>query len=63
MKGLPNPSKFLPLPAKTVERLKELSQRVATLEGLIALRLFRVGCLDWWGHVLNRACMSFVQQI
>jgi uncharacterized protein YutE (UPF0331/DUF86 family)/predicted nucleotidyltransferase len=34
------PSKFLPLPAHTVERLKELPQRVATLEGLVALWLF-----------------------
>ena len=29
------PSKFLPLPAHTVERLKALPQRVAPLEGLM----------------------------
>jgi len=34
------PSKFLPLPAHTVERLKDLPQRVATLEGLSAFWLF-----------------------
>ena len=42
------PSKFLPLPAHTVERLKELPQRVATLEGLIALWLFGSFARDAW---------------
>src|SRR6266704_6050415 len=42
------PSKFLPLPANTVERLKELPQRVATLEGLIALWLFGSFARDAW---------------
>jgi uncharacterized protein YutE (UPF0331/DUF86 family)/predicted nucleotidyltransferase len=41
-------SKFLPLPANTVERLKELPQRVATLEGLIALWLFGSLARDAW---------------
>ena len=42
------PSKFLPLPAHTVARLKELPQRVATLEGLIALWLFGSFARDAW---------------
>ena len=42
------PSKFLPLPANTVERLKKLPQRVATLEGLIALWLFGSFARDAW---------------
>src|SRR3989442_2310009 len=42
------PSKFLPLPANTVERLKELPERVATLEGLIALWLFGSFARDAW---------------
>ena len=42
------PSKFLPLPVHTVERLQELPQRVATLEGLIALWLFGSFARDSW---------------
>jgi uncharacterized protein YutE (UPF0331/DUF86 family)/predicted nucleotidyltransferase len=42
------PSKFLPLPANTVERLKELPQRVAKLEGLLALWLFGSFARDAW---------------
>jgi uncharacterized protein YutE (UPF0331/DUF86 family)/predicted nucleotidyltransferase len=42
------PSKFLPLPAHTVERLKELPQRVATREGLLALWLFGSFARDAW---------------
>jgi uncharacterized protein YutE (UPF0331/DUF86 family)/predicted nucleotidyltransferase len=42
------PSKFLPHPTHTVERLKELPQRVATLEGLIALWLFGSFARDAW---------------
>ena len=42
------PSKFLPLPAHTVERLKELPQRVAPLEGLIALWLFGSFAREAW---------------
>jgi uncharacterized protein YutE (UPF0331/DUF86 family)/predicted nucleotidyltransferase len=42
------PSKFLPLPAHTGERLKELPQRVATQEGLIALWLFGSFARDAW---------------
>ena len=41
-------SKFLLLPAHTVERLKELPQRVAPLEGLIALWLFGSFARDTW---------------
>ena len=41
-------SKFLPLPANTVERLKELPQRVAPLEGLLALWLFGSLARDAW---------------
>jgi predicted nucleotidyltransferase len=42
------PSKFLPLPTHIVERLKALPQRVATLEGLIALWLFGSFARDAW---------------
>jgi uncharacterized protein YutE (UPF0331/DUF86 family)/predicted nucleotidyltransferase len=42
------PSKFLPLPVNTVERLKELPPRVAALEGLIALWLFGSLARDAW---------------
>ena len=42
------PSKFLPLPAHTVERLKELPQRVAILEALIAFWLFGSFAWDAW---------------
>jgi uncharacterized protein YutE (UPF0331/DUF86 family)/predicted nucleotidyltransferase len=42
------PSKFLPLPVNTVERLKELPQRVAVLEGLLALWLFGSFARDAW---------------
>jgi hypothetical protein len=42
------PSKFLPLPVNTVERLKELPQRVATLEGLSALWIFGPLARDAW---------------
>jgi len=42
------PSKFLPLPANIVERLKELPQRVATLEGLLVLWLFGSFARDAW---------------
>jgi hypothetical protein len=42
------PSKFMPLPAYTVERLKELPQRMATLEGLLALWFFGSLARDAW---------------
>lgn len=42
------PSKFLPLPADTIERLKELPQRVAALEGLSALWLFGSFAREAW---------------
>jgi uncharacterized protein YutE (UPF0331/DUF86 family)/predicted nucleotidyltransferase len=54
------PSKFLPLPANTVERLKELPQRVATLEGLIALWLFGSFARDAWTPIsdVDLACLA-----
>jgi hypothetical protein len=42
------PRKFLLLPAHTVERLKDLPQRVATLERLLALWLFGSFARDTW---------------
>src|SRR5262249_36011759 len=42
------PNIFLPLPANTVERLKALPQRVAPLEGLIALWLFGSFAREAW---------------
>jgi hypothetical protein len=42
------PRNFLPLPAHTVERLKDLPPRVATLERLLALWLFGSFARDAW---------------
>jgi hypothetical protein len=42
------PRNFLPLPAHTVERLKDLPPRVATLERLIVLWLFGSLARDAW---------------
>jgi len=49
------PSKFLPLPANTVERLKEMLQRVATLEGLSALWPFGSFAREAWTPISDVA--------